>query len=370
MYPFKYGGPQEAIYHIVRELSNSTDINFRIFLRLYENNFKKDVLHDLRNVEIVPFVIKTGEEIKLLYASSKLVVKSRDLDMIHYNAPPYFLDVPALKLLKKPVTFDFHGGLFAENLFEDSFSLRLAASILKNTFKLTAPLFSKVIAHSQYMKETAISYGVPENRIEIIPIGINLEEFDNAKEILLEGDPTLLFVGRLERIKGCHVLLQTLPEVIKEYPKLRLYIIGKGPMESYLKNLASKLEVSKNVCFEGNVTRETLLSYYKSVDLCTFPSTYNEGFGITVLEAMAARRAVIASSTGGMKERIVSGVDGYLVNRNDVHDLTEKILQLLNDNNLREMLARNAYETTKKYDWHIISENYKNVLVSVVESTE
>ncbi len=273
MYPFKYGGPQESLYHLLKDISNSTDIKFRLFLRLYENNFKKEAICNLRNVEVIPFIIKPREEIKLLYASSIIAMKSKDLDIIHYNAPPYFLDVPSLRLLGKPITFDFHGGLFAENLFEDRFSLRLVASILKNTFKLTAPLFDKVIAHSHYMKDKAIDYGVPEDRIEIIPIGISLKEFDNAKKIILDGDPTLLFVGRFERIKGCHVLLEALPEVINEYPKLRLYIIGKGPMEEYLRNLASKLKIENNVYFTGNVKREILLSYYKSVDLCVFPSS-------------------------------------------------------------------------------------------------
>lgn len=360
MYPFKYGGPQEAIYHIVRELSNSTDMSFRIFLRLYENNFGEEYLRDLENVEVVPFLIKPKEEIKLLYASSKLVIKSKDLDLIHYNAPPYFMDVPTLRLLRKPVTFDFHGGLFAENLFEDRFFLKATASVLRKTFKLTtAPFFTRCIVHSQYMKEKAVSHGMSESRISVIPIGINLKEFDEAKRISLESDPTLLFVGRFESIKGCHILLRALPKVIKEYPKLRLYIIGKGPMESYLKDITSELELSNNVCFWGNVTRETLLTYYKSVDLCIFPSTYNEGFGITVLEAMAAGSAVIASATGGMKERIVTGVDGYLVNRNDVHDLTEKISLLLNDTDLRKMVAKNASVTAEKYNWPIIAKKYK-----------
>lgn len=364
MYPFKLGGPQEAIYHILKEISNSTEIEFRVFLRLYENNFNEDVLNDFRNIEFVPFIIKPGEEFKLLYASSKLVLKAKDLDLIHYNAPPYFLDIPALWFLKTPASFDFHGGLFAENLFEDRLSLRLIASVLKNTFKITAPLFNKVIVHSQYMKEKAIYFGVPENKTEIIPIGINLKEFDDTKKIHLDGDPTLLFVGRFERIKGCHILLEALPEIVKNFPKLRLYVIGKGPMEEYLKILTFQLELKNNVYFMGNITRQELLSYYKSVDLCIFPSTYNEGFGITVLEAMAAENAVIASITGGMKERIVSGVDGYLVKRNDVQDLKEKILLLLNDSNLRTILAKNAYETAKKYDWKIVSEYYRDFLLN------
>lgn len=370
MYPFKFGGPQEAIYHILKHISNSTDIEFKVFLRLYENNFREDAISSFRNVEIHPFVIRHGEEIKLVYASSKVLTGSKDLDVVHYNAPPYFLDIPVLKFLKKPITFDFHGGLFTENLFEGKFHLRLLASTLKNSFRITAPFFNHVIVHSQYMKNSAMYHGVPENRIKVVPIGIDIKEFDKSKKICLDGDPIILFVGRLERVKGCHVLLHALPEFIKEYPRLCLYIIGKGPMEKYLLELTSKLGINNNIHFVGLVPRDKLLSYYKSADICVFPSTYNEGFGITVLEAMAAGNVVIASATGGMKERIVSGMDGCLVKRNDVQDLKEKLFLLLADANLRKVLAKNAYETARRYDWSIIAKYYNDIFVNSVMRTK
>lgn len=360
MHPFKTGGPQYCIHSIINELSKSSHIYLTLYLRLYEDiDFK--LLPRLPNTTIVPFVIKEGREIKLPLAILSIIKRSKTVELVHYNSPPYFIDSLFLKMLNKPLTFDFHGGLFAENLFVNKPSLKTAASLLKSGFKSTAKLFANVIVHSQYMKKIAMASGVPEKRIRLVPLGVDLEEIDNARSITLEGSPTVLFVGRFEPIKGCHVLLRALPQVVSNYPRLRLYIIGKGPQEGHLKMLAKKFNLEKNVRFEGNVPRGNLLSYYKSVDLCIFPSTYNEGFGLSVLEAMASRRAVIASNTGGMQERVSSGEDGYLVDPNDSNALARKTLLLLSDGVLRKRFGENARKVAEAHDWSSIASKYEAV---------
>lgn len=360
MHPFKIGGPQYCIHSIINELSKSSHNYLTLYLRLYKDNDLK-LLPRLPNTTIVPFVIKEGREIRLPFAMLSIIKRSKTVELVHYNSPPYFIDSLFLRMLNKPLTFDFHGGLFAENLFVNKPSIKAAASALKSGFKLTAKLFAYVIVHSQYMKKIAMGSGVPEKRIRLIPLGVDLEEIDNARSITLEGSPTVLFVGRLEPIKGCHVLLRALPHVVSHYPSLRLYIIGKGPLEGHLKMLVRKFNLEKNVRFRGSVPQGNLLSYYKSVDLCIFPSTYNEGFGLSVLEAMAAGRAVIASNTGGMQERISSDENGFLVDPNDSNALAEKILLLLSDGDLRKRLGENARKVAEAHDWSSIALKYETV---------
>ncbi len=368
IFPFKYGGPQEVIFHLINNLSN--DFNFVIFLRLYShNNFslKNISVFFKENIEIIPCFVEHGKEYKLLSLYINLLKNSRKLDLIFYNAPPYFLDTIPLKLyLKKKIIFDFHGGLFAENLFEDNVILKYSAKLIKNSFRICTPYFDRVIVHSQYMKNIAINHWIDKNKIVVIPLGINIEEFKNAKKVDLCDDPKLLFVGRLEKIKGCHILLHAISRIVEYYPRLKLYIVGKGPMENYLTQLTKKLKIDKNVIFLGYVDRKTLLSLYKSVDICIFPSTYNEGFGVVVLEAMASGAPTIASMTGGMKERIIPYYDGILVKRGDVRDLADKIRLLLDDDSLRRKLSKNAKKTAAKYDWKIISKMYKRVFIEVI----
>ena len=121
--------------------------------------------------------------------------------------------------------------------------------------------------------------------------------------------------------------------------------------------LAKKEGIEKHVVFHGWVDQSKLSSYYKSADICVFPSRH-EGFGLVVLEAMASGIPVIASDIPSFQEIISDGYDGKLFKSEDADDLSKEIIALYQDPHLRKKLSRNAFEKAKRYSWENIADKY------------
>jgi phosphatidylinositol alpha-mannosyltransferase len=133
----------------------------------------------------------------------------------------------------------------------------------------------------------------------VIPNGVDFARFANpvAPPAHLDDDrPTLLFVGRIESRKGIPFLLRAFKLVKEKEPRARLVIVGEGGLRHDYERLADEMHL-KDVYFEGFVSPEALPSYYQRADVFCSSSTVNEAFGITLLEAMAARAPTVATTT-------------------------------------------------------------------------
>jgi glycosyltransferase involved in cell wall biosynthesis len=136
---------------------------------------------------------------------------------------------------------------------------------------------------------------------------------------------------------------------------LKLHIVGWQSPEFHL--LAKKLGIEKFTVFHGYHDQKTIPRYYNSADICIFPSLH-EGFGLVVLEAMACGKPIIASNIGSFQELISHGKNGYLFRTGDAKDLSEAILNLHYDSDLKKNLSRNAYKASIGYDWEKIASMY------------
>jgi glycosyltransferase involved in cell wall biosynthesis len=215
--------------------------------------------------------------------------------------------------------------------------------------------------------------GLSAQRVEIIPNGIAIEEFKNLppNNIFRERyeifDPYVLFVGRLAVNKGLHVLVQAMPEVLKECPRVRFVLAGEdmGVAEG-LRALAAKLDVRENLHMLGHLSRELLLSAYAGCELFVLPSQF-EAFGIVLLEAMAAGKACIGTRVGGIPELLGEGSYGVLVEYGDRDALAEALLKLLCDPRKRRAFARKAQErVTEFYTWDKVVESLEKLYLSLL----
>jgi glycosyltransferase involved in cell wall biosynthesis len=225
-------------------------------------------------------------------------------------------------------------------------------------------------------------------RCETIYNGIDPREFAREKDYAAANRQPIkqiLYVGAVFPHKGAHVLLDAFKIVAARYPQVRLDIVGAQgvyPMEecfdlsdkdqirrvspffaenrlallkaqlglgpadqgAYMRFLKAKLteDVSGKVAFHGFLTRPELVDYYYRADVFVFPPIWDEGFGCTPLEAMAAGTPVAASRSGGIVETMKDGETGFLVEKNDSQALAEAILRLLEDDALRESMGRAA----------------------------
>ena len=229
--------------------------------------------------------------------------------------------------------------------------------------KFVLSKFPDIVVCSPQMKQ--LVFNMTSSKIHIIPNGIDFEDIRNIPPLKSIERPSILYVGGLSKIKGIDVLLNAASIIIKRIPNLRVYIAGSGPEEGNLEKTVRKLNIEKNVKFLGFVSEDKKFSYYKSVDVCVFPSRY-EPFGIVLLEAMASGKPVVASKVGGIPFVVEDGKTGLLFERGNVEVLAEKIIMLLRDEELRKRMGEAGRERAKEFTWDKIAKQtvdlYKEIL--------
>lgn len=209
-------------------------------------------------------------------------------------------------------------------------------------------------------------YQAPAERIVVIPCGVDLRLFKrtdkSAARALLDlpaDRQILLFVGRLEPIKGIDILLHALGEMAAE-GRRPLTLIAGGNLEDEegqrLVALAASLGLAKDVRFIGAVDQTMLPAFYSAADVCVAPSFY-ESFGMVAIEAMACGLPVVASRAGGLPFSIRDGETGLLVTPGDPSALKHAISTLLDDPDLRRRMGEAGEQRAHRYRWrHVANE--------------
>jgi D-inositol-3-phosphate glycosyltransferase len=207
-------------------------------------------------------------------------------------------------------------------------------------------------------------YRAAADRVAVIPCGVDTEMFrpmaqPMAKDLLeLEPEPLLLYVGRLQPIKGLETLLDAMTRVAGG---ARLLIIGGDqdePDNAHAERLRGRVDalgLRARVRFLGAQPQERLRLFYAAADATVMPSYY-ESFGMVALEAMACGSPVIASRVGGLTTTVRDGVTGYLVPEGDAAALAERLDAVLGDAGTRERLGREAVRWAAEYRWPCIAE--------------
>jgi len=225
-------------------------------------------------------------------------------------------------------------------------------------------------------------YRANRRKIEIVPPGVNPERFHPLpRQIIREqmrlplDKRLLLFVGRIEPLKGVDTILHALAILRDQQPqaleKLCFLVIGGDLKDTHdpemikLRQLTSDLRLDEQVCFLGAKEQALLPSYYASADAVLVPSDY-ESFGMVALEAMACGTPVIASEVGGLAYLVKDGETGYLVPVRDAGVLASRIGFLINDPQRSEQMGRRAAEHAKTYAWSSIAERLLTLFADVL----
>lgn len=204
-------------------------------------------------------------------------------------------------------------------------------------------------------------YRFDEEKLTTIPPGIDTGRFHPTEGIhpaVDESKRTILVVSRLDPRKGIDKAIRAF--ALLDRDDTELLIGGTGRLEASLQELTTDLGVADQVRFLGFVPDNELPSLYSSVDLFVLPSEY-EGFGIVFMEAMACRTPVIGTDVGGVPTAIDDGETGYLVPKDSVAELTERIAESLNDTGVYGQLANNARRWATDHDWKTIAARVENI---------
>ncbi|MGE5578844.1 MAG: glycosyltransferase family 4 protein [Bacillota bacterium] len=225
----------------------------------------------------------------------------------------------------------------------------------------------RVVTCSAYMKEEVSRlFGVPADKVRVIPNGISKTWLELPRNEA--GRPLVIFVGRLVPEKGPQVLVDALPDVLREFPAAELILAGDGPMEGEIRRRVYQAGLGKVVTLAGRLDDKGLARLYERAWVAAFPSSY-EPFGIVALEAMATGVPCIAGDAGGLREVVRNGETGVLVRPDDPDALAFAVKTLLRDRSMAARLARTAKDrVSRDYSWDDIAARTLDVYREALES--
>ncbi|MCE5300632.1 MAG: glycosyltransferase family 4 protein [Spirochaetia bacterium] len=348
-YPL-YGGVQEYVFHLKEEYKK---LGYKV--KVITGHTKKEQTADehdvLRFGKSVPFSVNgsTGQIIMMRKPSLvKQALAREKFDIIHLQEPFVpFLSHTIINNSDSVNIATFHAN-FGGNAW-----YRLGSSFLK-------PLWKRLdakIAVSPSAKASINRY-FQGHDVEVIPNGVDIERFSPRNNKPLEkysdGKLNILFAGRIEKRKGLIYLIKAYQELKKQYPGIRLIVVGHGPLLKDHRKYIIKHRV-RGIHFEGFVSTKILPRYFATADIFCSPALFGESFGIVLLEAMAAGKPVVAFNISGYRDVVDNGANGLLAEPKNVHDLAKKLETLICDYKLRSRLGSAGLKKSRRFTWKRIA---------------
>ena len=226
------------------------------------------------------------------------------------------------------------------------------------------------------------AYGADPDRVFVVPPGVDLSMFqpidrgEARRKIGYGPGRLLLFVGRLERLKGVEIAIQALALIRdRQHDDVRLLILGEDSRDGdesekdRLKAAATALGVRDRVDFLGSVAHHELPFFYSAADVCVMPS-YSESFGLVGLEAQACGRPVVASDVSGLRSVIRDEVSGYLIDGHDPAAYAERIGRLLNDPEVAQQMGRRGRLLAQRFSWTRTTDRLQELFEELVQRTQ
>jgi len=269
----------------------------------------------------------------------------KDFDVIHINNFSKFsqvLKIMFAKLIGRKIVYSVHNFPKYDKLDGKDWKKKFQNEIMED-------IANRIIVPSHFLQ-----MALNRINVEVIPHGIDLEECEKTKKMYLDGEPALLYVGRLEYVKGADILYKIIESVRKECPKAVLHVVGEG-------SLSQKMAEQESEFFKlyGFVDDDVKYQMLSSANACIVPSRM-ETFCITILEAIACNCPIIASDIGAIPELIRHNSNGFLVSFNvkNFSSAASSLMKNKKNSEFMERIARNGIETAKRYEWKDIAKKY------------
>jgi glycosyltransferase involved in cell wall biosynthesis len=225
-----------------------------------------------------------------------------------------------------------------------------ALGIYNHLDRLALKRFQGLAAVSDSVAQRLLDSGVSARKIRTIANGIDVEPFEQAQPsptLALDGNKVVGMVARLDLQKGFEYLLRAVRELCGTFPALKVMVVGEGPDRKLIEDMIQRFGLQSNVILAGQ--HSDMPGIYAAIDILVLPSL-NEGLPMTILEAMAASKPVIATRVGAIPKVIKDGHTGLLVDPGDVEGLRNALARLLSDSDLCRRIG------TSGHDW--VSRNF------------
>ncbi len=288
------------------------------------------------------------------YRALRRWITDNEFDVIHVHEP----NSPSISMLSLMV---------ASGPIVTTFHTATTKSLWLSTFQGILRPYHERIAGKIAVSELARRWqmeSLGSDAVEI-PNGINVATFANAKP--LDGYPregkTILFLGRYdEPRKGIDILMRALPAIVAQFPDINVLVVGGGNERALARRAG---DLAKHLVFLGQVDDETKARALASTDVYVAPNLGGESFGIVLVEAMAARAAVVASDLNAFTRVLDGGRAGRLVKTGSSEDLASALIELLLDDPGRAELVAAAFTHAQRYDWSQVADQIMRVYETV-----
>lgn len=365
------GGAEKMFCSLIEHLDKN---KFKIYVACPPNGKMLDNFSKYSE-EIVTFNFKNWLN-PLTIFSLKKYMKLKQIEIVHthlYNAD--FMGIIAAQLGRVPYKFTtIHGHNFDTSC---RFGLRNTKNLFCSlVYRFIYMFCDKVIVVCQALKKDLLErpgIKVEERKIKVIYNGFDLEKIaefnqrsDRRVESMLGNNGRFVgVIGNFDRVKGHAVLLKSIPQVLKEIGKVKFIFVGDGEERNRIERIIKKLRIEKNIIFTG--VYPEVLDIIGLCDLIVLPSL-NEGLPLSILEAMALAKPIVATSIGGVPEVLENGKTGVLVPPRDSDALARAILYVLKDPNLGlEMGKRSRIRLENLFSFKNIVKEIENLYLGFIK---
>lgn len=306
--------------------------------------------------------------------ANEIIAKEGKFDVIHAHD---WLVAYAAKAIKNSYNIPIVATIHATEAGRNSGIHDETQRYINDTEWMLTYEASEVIVNSNYMKsELQRLFGLPFEKINVVPNGINLTTFDGIerdydfrRRYAMDNEKIILFMGRLVYEKGIQHLIAAMPKILSGYRDAKLIVAGRGGMIDELRAEVDALGIGNKVYFAGYVNGKDVAKMYKIADVSVFPSTY-EPFGIVALEAMLAGTPVVVSDIGGLNEIVQHRENGMKSYAGNANSLADSILEILYDHQLAQNIVKNAKEKViSQYNWSKIAQDTHYIYQKTINQT-
>lgn len=365
-YPPLGGGAANANFCILREYSKIPGLFVDLITSSVDDKYHEEKI----GKNIIIHKLPIGKNLSNLHFQSQK-------DLLVYSWKAYWF---CLKLIKKnncSLTHSFFSVPcgFLSLLFKWQYKIPYIVSLrgsdvpgyserfsciynfLKPLIKFIWEKSSAAVSNSQGLKELALK-SKPDQKIDVIYNGINTDIFKPDAE-LKDKEKFIITLGgtRVTARKGIKYLIEAVHKLSNKYSNIYVTVIGEGDERESLEELARQLEVEDRIKFLGRLDNKKILPYYQEASAFVLPSL-NEGMSNAMLEALASGLPIIATDTGGTKELVTDGENGFIIKMKDSQDIADKIEILIRDEDLRCRMGESSRRRAESMSWGNVAKEY------------
>ena len=387
---FNLGGPTYNVAYLTKYISPEFET---LLVGGEKDDSEEGSEHILEDLGIKPVIISEMKreidvkEDRVAYLKLKSIIKKFKPDIVHTHASKagtlgrlaaFSTNVPV-------VVHTFHGHVF------HSYFGKLKTEFYKNVERYLALRSSKIIAISEKQKEElALIHKIcSSKKIEVIPLGFDLNKFNENKEEnrkkfrtkykVAEDEIVISIIGRIVPVKNHELFLKAIKNAKdRTSKKIRAFVVGDGEDRQKTENFAIGVGLDIADWSQAEkIATVTFTSWIKNVELVTAGSdiiamtSLNEGTPVSLIEAQAAGKPIVSTNVGGIENITIPNVTALLSERDDLNKLSENLLSLVEDDTLRNSISKNGWEHVKqKYHYTRLTKDMENLYFQLLDKSK